>query len=191
MLIHQHIRQQGTSLIEVTIVMTIIALVLTFGIPSFMEWIQNTQIRATAESIQSGLQIARAEAVRRNARVEFQLSNNIGSEGGTGWQIVSVAAPQETIQAKADSEGGSSRIIVTPTPNDATTITFEGTGRTPLGAGGNNADGTPFLSRIDIDSAGLDTSASRELRITIDGVGGQIRMCDPNVSTNNDPRKCS
>lgn len=178
--------RSGFSLIELMIVVAIFSLVLLFGLPGFSEWSQNTQIRATAESIQSGLQVARNEAVRRNLRVEFRLSDNIPGQGATGWSVWSVN-PSAQLQVKPDNES-SSRITVTALPNGADRITFDGSGRTPTGVT-TNADGTAFLTQINIDSAGLGATQSRDLRITL-GVGGLIRMCDPNVSTSGDPRKC-
>lgn len=190
MLIRAPRREVGFSLIEISIVLAILALVLTFGVPSFVEWSQNTQIRATTESIQSGLQFARSEAVRRNTGIEFKLSNNMGTAGGTGWTVAPVSSPNNPIQSKPDRES-SSRIVVTSTPSGADMITFDGTGRAWTNKAGKNNDGTDFLTRVNVDSSGIDASKTRELSIMIDAVGGRIRMCDPNVSTTGDPRKCS
>ena len=178
--------RSGFSLIELMIVIAIFALVLLFGLPSFSEWSQNTQIRATAESIQSGLQVARSEAIRRNIRVEFRLSDSIPNQGATGWSVWSVN-PSAQIQSKPDNQS-SGRVTVTALPSGADRITFDGSGRTPTGVT-TNADGTAFLTQINIDSSGLTATQSRDLRINL-GLGGMIRMCDPNVSTNGDPRKC-
>ena len=178
--------QQGMTLIEVAITMTILAVTLSYALPDFMEWTKNTQIRTVAESVQSGLQLARAEAVQRNTRVEFKLSDDVGTAGATGW-TVRLANTGTAIQSKSDGESARD-VTITTTPSGADTVTFEGTGRHPSGAT-TNADGTAFLTQVDVDSTGLTATASRELRIVV-GAGGQIRMCDPNVSTTNDPRKC-
>ena len=45
----------------------VLGIMLALGLPSFVETIQNMQVRTAAESILDGLQIARSEAVRRNA----------------------------------------------------------------------------------------------------------------------------
>jgi type IV fimbrial biogenesis protein FimT len=167
------------SLIELAIGLVILGILIAAGAPSFMAWIQNTQIRTTAESLQNGLQVARNEAVRRNARVEFILG------GGTTWTVMTVGAAPESVQSRSGSEG-SVNVILTETPGGATTVTFNGFGRVDA-----NADGSAPLTRIDLDvpTSVIPAADSRDLSITIGG-GGQIRMCDPNVSATGDPRKC-
>lgn len=179
-------RQHGATLVEVAITATILGIVAAYAVPSFMTWIQNSQLRTVAESVQSGLQLARSEAVRRNARVEFRLSDNVGDAGATGW-VVRLVSNNATIQSKPDGES-SAAIVVTTMPSGADTVTFEGTGRRLINPA-TNADSSAFLERVNVDSSTLSTADSRELSVLI-GAGGQIRMCDPNVSTSGDPRKC-
>lgn len=179
----------GMSLIEVVITLVVLAVLILLGAPSLSEWIQNSQIRTAAESTMSGLQAARNEAVRRNTNIEFRLTNPTAT-GGTGWRIT-LAGSDIPIQSAPDAEG-SAKAIVTPTPGEADTVTFTGLGRTPDAPNNKNADGTLLLTRIDIDSSVLAADKSREMRILI-STGGQIRMCDPNVSNTAvplDPRAC-
>lgn len=178
--------QDGVSLIETAIALVVLALVVAMGTPSFLEWINNAQIRTAAESILAGLQVAKNEAVRRNANVQFVLGNP-GVPGGTGWKIV-LAGSGATVQAAPDGEG-TSNTVVTTTPADATAVTFTGLGRTPPPPGNLNADGSPLLARVDIDSSVLAPAASRELRILV-SAGGELRLCDPSVTVAGDPRNC-
>jgi type IV fimbrial biogenesis protein FimT len=173
---------EGLSLIEMLVVVAIVAILASAGIPSFNEWIQNTQIRTAAESIASGLQTARAEAIRRSTPIEFTLTGN-GGVGETGWQIVE--RNTGAILQSAPASEGSRNATLTTTPGDARTVTFSSLGR----VADSNSDATPVLNQIDIDNTNLDSSISRDLRIGIT-VGGSIRMCDPAVYTTGDPRKC-
>ena len=82
----------GFTIIELMIVLVVLGVVLTLGMPSISGWLQNTQIRTAAEGMVSGLQLARAEALRRNAIVRFQLVNNLTagcalSNTGRNWVI--------------------------------------------------------------------------------------------------------
>jgi type IV fimbrial biogenesis protein FimT len=70
-------KEAGFTLVEVLIGVAIVGILLVMGIPSFKNWIQNTQIRTATEAIQNGLELARAEAVRRNTQVRFQLTSTV------------------------------------------------------------------------------------------------------------------
>ena len=168
------------------ITIVIIAILVATGIPSFTEWLQNAQIRTATESIMSGLQAARTEAVRRNSNAVFTLTNP-AAVGGTGW-TVTLASTGEVLRSAAAGEG-SRTAIVTPTTNDAYAITFTGLGRTPDPPNDMNADGSALLTQIDADSSVLPAAESRNLRILI-SAGGQMRMCDPTVVDATDPRAC-
>jgi type IV fimbrial biogenesis protein FimT len=167
----------GFTLIELMIAIAVLAILLTVGVPSFQTWMLNTRIRTTAEAMQNGLQLARAEAVRRNARVRFTLS------GGTGWIVQTDGGTQ--IQTRPSAEGSTS-VTVTATPTGATTVTFNA-----LGIRVTNADATSSITQLDIDvpTSILAADQSRELRLMVSS-GGQIRMCDPYFTASGDPRAC-
>src|SRR4026208_2333025 len=75
-------RSYGFTLIEVMITLAVLSLLLMVGLPGMATWLQNTQIRASAEATQAGLQVARAEALRRNAPVRFQLVDTLPAGRG-------------------------------------------------------------------------------------------------------------
>jgi type IV fimbrial biogenesis protein FimT len=174
-------RGYGFTLIEVMITLAIVGIVLMLGLPGITEWMQNSQIRTATESLQNGLQTARTEAVRRNTHVEFVLDNP-GNTGGTGWTVRTVN-PAAVVQSVPDGVG-SRNVVLTPTPDASNTVTFNGFGRMTA-----NADGSALLTAVDVDNPTLGSTASRDLRIVISG-GGEVKMCDPNVSDTLDPRKC-
>ncbi len=178
-------RERGVTLIEIAIGLVIVSITLMMGIPTLADWLQNLQIRNAAEGIQSGLQTARGEAVRRNANVEFALSSP-GTTGGTGWTVRDVRTGA-VLQSKPDGEG-SAKAILAVLPAGASAITFNSLGRTPTSPATND-DGTPFVTQVDIDSSVMAAAESRNLRVLISS-GGQIRMCDPNVLDSGDPRSC-
>lgn len=171
--------ERGVTLIETAIVLVLIAILLMLVVPSARDWLVNSRIRTATESMLAGIQLARAEAVRRNNPVEFVLDNVAKS----GW-TVRTATAQEI--SKRPAEEGTGDVIVTVTPANANIVTFDGLGRRVP-----NADASSSLERVDIDlpTSVLPADKSRDLRIMI-GVGGLILMCDPSVTNTTDIRKC-
>lgn len=172
-------RQRGVTLIEMMIGIAILGVLVSVALPEFSTWIQNTKIRTAAESVLSGLQLARNEAVRRNLNVQLAFG------AGSSW-TVSVPSTLEQVQTRSSAEGATDSVTVVRTPVAATTITFNSLGRTAA-----NADASVAITQIviDVPAGVLAAAKSRELRITI-GAGGNVRMCDPNVSVAADPRYC-
>lgn len=172
----------GFTLIELMITIVVLGVLIMLAMPTFSAWIQNTRIRTTAESIVNGLQVARGEAVRRNSSVQFVMG--AGSSWAVSCTVVTPGCPDvNPIQMRATGEGSTASIIVTP--SNGLTVVFDsfGTMITPV-----PGVGASVRFDVDVDTAVLAASESRELRVTID-TGGNIRMCDPNT-TAPDPRAC-
>lgn len=69
------IRRLGFTLIEVLVVIAIVGVLLSLGVPAFNNYLNNVRVRISTESFLAGLQTARAEAIRLNTTVEFLLTN--------------------------------------------------------------------------------------------------------------------
>lgn len=177
---------RGMTLIEIAIVLVVMAVMVTLGLPAFRAWIQNTQIRSVAESVLNGYQVARNEAVRRNANVEFIL-DDAGLAAGNFW-CVRLVNTNEDVQCKPTGEV-SPNILVVPDPAGSTTMTFDGLGRVPT-TPPNNRDGSAFMTRVDFDISGAGFADKRKMSVSVTS-GGQIRMCDLEVTDNTDPRFCN
>jgi type IV fimbrial biogenesis protein FimT len=167
------IKATGFSLIELMMGIAILSIVMGMGMPSYSVWIQNMRLRNAAESILSGLQLARAEAVRRNTPVDFRLES--GSSWTVGCPPPGTANCPPTIQNRPTGDGSSAAVTVASAAG--TTFTFNSLGRrtVPLPAAGAST-----AINVDINPAVLSAAQSHDLRITVD-IGGNIRMCDPNV----------
>jgi type IV fimbrial biogenesis protein FimT len=194
---------RGVTLIELAVVVALVALLLLAIIPSASNWIRNIQIRNVATSMQAGLQRARAEAMRRNTNVRFSLvkvtdpavldDSCTVSEDGASW-VVSLDEPTSKcatavsdttaprILDKAAGGSGSRMLVVQGTSaggDDAAIVVFNGFGRAVDATG---------ISTIDIGNV-VTGDDFRALRIVV-GTGGTIRMCEPGVTANSDPRRC-
>jgi type IV fimbrial biogenesis protein FimT len=91
-MLNPYITRRGFSLIELVVGLGIVAFVLAMAVPSFSAWSQNMQIRNAAESISNGLQYARAEALKRNTTVRFNLTTSVDnsctlSSTNTNWVV--------------------------------------------------------------------------------------------------------
>jgi type IV fimbrial biogenesis protein FimT len=176
----QTLRRSGFTLIEMAIALLLMGVLLTLALPSFNTWMANAQIKSGAAALLSGLQLARAEAVRRNSMVEFVLGTN------TGW-TVSVAASGEQLQSRSENEGSPNAEVVV-LPEGATRLTFNGFGRVSP-----NADATASVTQIEIrnPSGGACVASSGKMRclqVRVAG-GGNVRLCDPTYAAG-DPRAC-
>ena len=191
---------RGFTLIELMITLAVMAFLLFLGVPSFATWLQNTQIRTSAESVLNGLQVARNQAVQRNSAVRFYLVDPLDStcarsSSGKSW-VVSLADPSgacdqaesdtaapQIIQKKSGAEGTSASIAVAATAADGTAgtlVTFDGLGRVVT-----NGDATQSMAVVNVVSLGAGT---RPMRVLV-GING-VRMCDPAVNIATDPRGC-
>lgn len=169
-------QQKGFSLIELVVTIVVLMAVSTIAIPAFQSSIGNAQIRTVSESIRDGLQLARAEAIKRNARVKFTLQST------SAWQIGCVtptASCPAAISQKSASEGSSGNINVTA---DNYTAVFSGFGtRDPASPVG--------LTSVNITNTQVNSSDLKALRVTL-AAGGNVKVCDPTVAISGDPRAC-
>jgi type IV fimbrial biogenesis protein FimT len=199
-------RQRGFSLVELMVAMAIFVLLMVAAMPSIGTWLDNTRIRNESDSIISGLQTARAEAVRRNENVSFwlvqltdpaTLANDCTLSDTSGSWIVSVSGPASHCADDATSTnasvnpegiilgrpmgGDSGRVsvkAVNSSGDAGTYVTFNGFGRV--------ADGNS-ITQVDLN--GIGGATYRNLRVLVSTTGA-VRLCDPAVSSSADPRKC-
>lgn len=195
-------RSLGFTLVEMMIAVVIMAILLAVAMPGFQTFIQNTQIRTAAESMVAGLNLARTEALRRNARVSLWVVDQVTaacarSSTGSSW-VVSVddpagncaAASSETtspriVQSRSGKDGSSSvNVTAWDEPGAATScITFNGFGGVEATCTGG---GRPIGRMSFVSAAAPDSTRTLEVRVA---TGGAIRMCDPAVAVT-DPASC-
>jgi type IV fimbrial biogenesis protein FimT len=178
----------GFSLIELMIAIVIMGILLSLGIPAFSAMINNAKLRASAQSFLAGIQMARSEAVRRNANVDFVLTNDdytvvgfaavAANTAGQNW-LIRTSDLATFVEGKFGAEGGS-RTAAEGSPvqvaGSAGTVTFSGLGSTTLGATATFQFTNPTGGNC--ASAG---GPMRCLNIVV-AIGGQARICDPAVS---------
>jgi type IV fimbrial biogenesis protein FimT len=167
---------EGFTLIELMIVLVILAVMALIALPNMNVWLQNTQIRTAGEAILNGMQLARAEAIRRNTAIELRMDT------ASGW-TVRVVGTGEVLQSRLHTQGTSAASVAIA-PVGATKITFDSFGSVV----DPNPDATARITEIKIDSTAIAGPDSRELCVMVK-VGGNIRLCDPQVAAT-DTRSC-
>lgn len=203
-----HSRARGISLIEILIGLAILGIGMAWAVPSYSVWMQNLQIRNMAESIVSGLQVARSEALARNGFVEFVLMSanvgtanrdtallTLGDDNGRNWMVRAVlpaGSPTnyDYVTARDSAEGSSHATVVAS--GGLYAVTFDHFGRQRWAANGliQNIDASNQITQICVGSSKLSAAnGARLLEIDV-SVGGQIKMCDPSVVSATDPRRC-
>lgn len=72
-------KENGFTLIELMITLSVLGILAAIGIPSFFELLSNNRMTSTTNSISAALQSARSEAIIRKEPVIFCQNNGSGS----------------------------------------------------------------------------------------------------------------
>ncbi len=159
---------QGVTLIELMVGLALTVFLLLLAIPSVSVYILDSKIRAAAQAYYDGAQLARAEALRRNAFVALGMTDS-----NLGWKVT----VGDTQIASKTVESATGLTVEA----EQSTVTFDSVGRTPQA---NQVNFKPTNATCLEDSG-----TQRCLRVVI-SQGGQVRMCDPAISEEGDNRKC-
>lgn len=185
---------RGFTIIELMITLTLLSILLAFALPSFSAFIRDSQIRTAASAIENGLQLARAEAVRRNDEVQFNLLGTLNSAavaGGTDWSVVASdpATPtvfDQAVQTRRESSASTvARVGVADVVSAAAAAAGAGLPDTIVFTGLGRISAATPTRQIDITGA----AGSRRLSVQLTP-GGEIRLCDPAVSLATNPQGC-
>lgn len=188
-------RQRGFTLIEMMTVMTIIAIVVGIGVPSFRQFIVSHRLSAASNALMQALLTARSAAITRGARVDITPPNAYyrslhpgavqgGSAGNSddwshGWIVfvnkqhdhnTSFDAGDTLLQAYTEI-GSDITVRAQLTDNNRPYIAYNGTGRTHT----DNNMQQP-------QAGAWEFSIGQQQRLVIVGLMGRPHTCNPKAT---------
>ena len=182
---------RGFTLIELMVAIVLLAILIKLSLPSFVAWISNTKVRSVAESLQTGIRLAQAEAVRQNRSVILAFTNGVPDPAtaitavanGNRWAIQTLAQFGGTDGSFVQA-GSLTDVAAGTTITGVSALCFNSNGRlitaTAATIQGNTtpqisgAVCSPSDATFTVDRA----SSDRALKVMV-SASGSVRMCDP------------
>jgi type IV fimbrial biogenesis protein FimT len=200
------IAQRGFTIVELLVGLTVLAVLIGLGAPAMSSYLQTSKMQSVAASYYAGVQLARAEAIRRNTRVEFVLTDTpmstadianalAPSVSGRNWVVRAASGPggfASAVETKAGAEGEGSpgAMAIAVAGSASAPAVFDG--RIPFNGFGATADGARY--QLDITRPGGGTcvhlGGNVRCRRILVAPGGSITSCDPAATTAGDSRAC-
>lgn len=183
-------RVSGFSLIELMVTISLIAALLTLGVPAFGKWAADAGTRGTAEQLATALRLAQTTAITHNRTTMFALTDAVPAynakavANGSNWFI--------SLQPSALSgeTASSSDLIQAVTFARQNRVSLTGPAVVCFDALGQQVPVSDTLTGLsapcklpDGDSGGLFSytvsrlDATRQFKVLVYR-GGRIRMCD-------------
>ena len=162
---------RGFTLVEMMLVIAVLGIILTIGVPSFTKMIDSARVRRAADAISAFLVNAKSEAIKQNTtvRVVFQ-----SASGGATWCAgMTTASTCDCIAGTCTLDGvarvldgASYRDIVLNNPADDGAFSF-----------------TPLRGTVNSGNAQVQSDDGLQVRVVVSPTG-RIRLCSPSGSGN-------
>ncbi|KAF1686196.1 pre-pilin like leader sequence [Pseudoxanthomonas broegbernensis] len=156
-------RQSGFTLIELLVTISVVAILLAWGLPSFQQSLRTNRIAASTNEMIASLALARSEAIR-NARGSGVCASadgaTCGTEWGSGWLVWADANGNGSLDSGETVLRYSQGRPQVSATGAAGTITFDSRGRRRAAADQTlslrptDCGGQPMLRTLTVNAAG-------------------------------------
>ena len=126
------VNNKGFTLLELLVTVSIAAILLAVGVPSYVTFIDNNRVTSQANDLLYSFNMARSEATKRGA--EVRVVSIGGSNWNAGWRVVANTNndldyddPEDILMQRDALEGGSLAIVATNSPTN-TYVAFNARG---------------------------------------------------------------
>lgn len=172
-------KQLGFTIIEAMVAISILGVMAAVAVPSVSSMMESFQLKTAAQSVLSGIQQARSEAVKRGYTITFRLNKDLSWNYGC---IIANYRPNCPDVIFSNPPEKNQYAKVNFTPNGSQYLVFNGYGTLNSTYSGMSFSELEFASK----AAG---STAKTLKIMV-SPAGSVRMCDPSISSTTDPRRC-
>lgn len=181
---HYCARELGFTLIELMVTLAMVAILMTVAVPSFTTFQRNAELTSFSNSLLSGINAARGEAMKRGRNAMVVPGD--GASWNSGWTVFvdmnrDGAYDEATDITVLRREAAPSYLTVTNTavtPADSLYIMYDASGYSRLTGGGFGA-WTVQIARNDVTGATL-LAQTRRIKIASTG---RARVCTPATAT--------
>ena len=139
--------QRGFTMIELMVTVTIIAIMLGIGVPSFRDFVAGQKVKSASHDLRTALVLARSEAIKRNA--EVTVAPIVADSWVSGWTVKAAATTLHQQQAP-------SGVTFSQTPSG---VIYKANGR-PAAASKFQVAGTSTTKCVKVDLTGIPSSQS-------------------------------
>ena len=167
-------RQRGFNLIELMLGITVLAIVLGFGVPSFITMIRDNRLVSQSNDLLTALNYARSEALKRGFRVSVCPGSATACTGGTDWNA--------GILVFTDDDGTAGTIDGADAPIQSWPASTSGF----VAGGGSSPASITFLpngaqaaAQIDIYKSGCTGQNMRRFNVALTGRIGMTKVACP------------
>jgi type IV fimbrial biogenesis protein FimT len=168
----------GLTLVELLIVLSIVALLLAAGVPSFRQYLQTQQVNNATGDFLFALNLARSEAIRRGTRVDLAASD--GNDWQNGWKVFVHRSGSDKYASRSDDELIHNhaplklplKLLARLSDRSSPYIAYNASGRTRTN-----------VSTLKRQWGSWQFSLNGQVRLIRLTLAGRIRVCNPATDT--------